>query len=280
MNKCICSICGTENEMHYQYCKNCGAKLQKSTDSPNYTQPQQQPQNQYNPYATVGQSPNNQYNPYVNQNNYNYAYGMTEIDGVKTDDLAAYIGPNNRKIINKFSKMELSNSKVSWCWPAALWGLLGPAGAAIWFVYRKMYKIAIILFAISVIISITVTVVSGEKDSVLDDTSVESGYSLLEEIPEIEEGVTQNSWRSKLASIIDNMACLVSVPLAGLFGMYAYKKHTINKIKNYNIINASERYHQIGLMAVGGTSVGLAVLAPFVSLFVEIMLDEVIYLFF
>ncbi len=276
MDKRICDVCGTENEMHYQYCKNCGTKLQKPTNNENQTQPPYQQNNVYtaSQYAKYGQ--------YANQADafFDQTYGITEIDGVKTEDLAAYIGPKNRNIINKFAKMELSNSKVSWCWPAALWGILGPAGVAVWFIYRKMYKLGIILLAISVMVSIAVTTVSGEKDSVFDDFSIAEEYAELEEIPEIEKGETHNSWRSKLAVIIDDMVVLASITLAGLFSMYAYKNHTINKINHYNIVNASERYRQIGLMAVGGTSVGMAVLAPFVCLFVEIMLDEVIYMFF
>lgn len=299
MNKYICDICRAENEMHYEYCKNCGNKLEKNANHEDRPQPENQP-------IKANSTPTS---PYTHSQHDNYSkgeqtsydqnktqepimqktYGITEIDGVKAEDLAAYIGPKNERIINKFSKMELTGSKVSWCWPASAWGLLGPIGVALWFMYRKMYKLGIIILAIGILLNTTATVIAGNGTSSITGfyTDIFGGYeepeeSVLEEIPEIEEGKKDNAYstfRADIAVIFKDTIMISSVILAGLFSMYAYKKHTIKKIKRYNIVNSTQMYHQLGLMSVGGTAVGMAILAFLLAVVVSITINDILFLF-
>ena len=298
MSKCICDVCKTENELDYEYCKNCGAKLnrEENNDSFNASTPQQDngAYTPVSPYTSNQQSghytAHNQYQNRLYERktalSFEKSYGITEIDGVKTEDLAAYIGPNNKKIINKFSRMELTGSKVSWCWPAALWGLLGLCGVAMWFIYRKMYKLGIILLAVGILLDGAIAYIGGSGINSFDNFVNEfftesysgSDVDVLEEIPEIEQGNSEKrKFRTSLALLLGDVVFLSGITFGGVFGMYIYKKHTIKKIKHYNLVNVSERYHQIGLMAVGGTSAGFAVLAFFVSGFVAEIFNRILF---
>lgn len=298
MNKRICEVCKTENEAHYEYCKNCGNKLGVIQEEQVYSGPViQQAKAQYTPVSPYASSQTNSAYTSKEQTNNQYkikapkirdTYGITEIDGVKTEDLAAYIGPNNNRIINKFAKMELSGSKASWCWPAALWGLLGLCGVAIWFIYRKMYKVGLILLAVSVLLDgvIAYVAVSGTNSfdsfvsEFLFEDSSNSEFGELEEIPEIENGNNANNdIAAKVALLLGDIVFLSGIAFGGIFGLYIYKNHTTKKIKRYNLFNTSQRYHQIGLMATGGTSAGFAVLAFLVSLFLSELLDRILFTF-
>lgn len=293
MNKCICDVCRTENEMHYEYCKNCGNKLKKNADTNVYSKPVTQTNNTaYTPisstaseqqsgvYSANGQSVYNQHK--TQESIIEQTYGITEIDGVKTEDLAAYIGPNSRRIISKFSKMELTGSKVSWCWPAAVWGILGPIGIAVWFIYRKMYKLGIILLAIGVLLSGLETFAEGFGPSRFEEFYSSSEEEYLEEIPELEPDYNENNYATVIADIaylLSSFIPIASIIFSGLFSVQAYKKHTIKKIKRYNLVNTTERYHQIGLMNVGGTAAGMAVLGILVAVFLSNTISEIIYIF-
>ena len=297
-NKRICEVCKTENEAHYEYCKNCGNKLGEIQKEKVYSEPViQKTQAQYTPVSPYASSQTNSAYTPKEQTNYQYeikapkikdTYGITEIDGVKTEDLAAYIGPNNNRIINKFAKMELSGSKASWCWPAALWGLLGLCGVAMWFIYRKMYKLGIILLALGVLLDGVIAYAGNGAINSFDnfvseflfEGSSNSEFGELEEIPEIENGNNvNNDIVTKVALLLGDIVFLSGIAFGGVFGLYIYKKHTAKKIKRYNLLNASQRYHQIGLMATGGTSAGFAVLAFLVSLFLSEFLDRILFTF-
>ena len=125
----ICSECGTENEEKFKFCKNCGKELE----------PQKFEQNDYNttsnnqPYGQYG------YNDFI----------IPETEGIPNEEVATFVGRKAGKIIPKFAKMQATNSKISWCWPVAILSyFFGPVGAAFWYLYRKMYKMATIFFAI------------------------------------------------------------------------------------------------------------------------------------
>lgn len=275
MDRCICDVCGTENEPHYEYCKNCGKKLlwQENKESVSQFVDTQSDTSNTPVFAYDSRPQENQ--------DFKFSQSAIEIDGVKTEDLAAYIGPNNERIIKKFCEMELSGSKTNWCWSAALWALFGPIGAAVWFIYRKMYKLGIIILVLGVVILGVLTAVRGDGTSsfenILKGSANQSG--LLEEIPEAEYENSSSKYstlRADIAYVAQNTIDLATVILSGLFSMYAYKKHTIKKIKCHSLGNMVERYHQLALMSIGGTSSGMAVLLFLVAIFLSKTINEII----
>ena len=266
MDKKICSECGVANENDYIYCKNCGAPLVKTeaepefignnaqsetksggdfdrgTDAGSYTPPYSAPN-----YAGAQYSPYNTYTSYA-------------IDGVPADDVAFFVGKKSAEIMPKFMKMEITRSKVSWCWPAAILGFIfGPLGAALWFFYRKMYKIALILIAMGTLLTFTTAALTY-------DTNSQSISNIFESITEGDEEAlldafgkigSEETALDLLASGLNNLASLAACVLSGLFGFYAYKNHCVKSIKKFMQNGIDQRYYRMGLASLGGVSGGM-----------------------
>ena len=158
--------------------------------------------------------------------------------------------------------MEISNSKVSWCWPVAILGFIfGPFGAAFWFFYRKMYKPAFVLSLIGAIVTIVATLMTGGINidftavmEALANGDVEAYTSALQSIS------PKDTMLSAIASIIENGANIMSCILCGLFGFYYYKKHCVEKIISYREMGTDIRFYKMGLASIGGVSGGMVVL--------------------
>lgn len=268
MNNIICHECGTENEPEYCYCKNCGAYLKSDIEKNN---------NQYNNSKNYN-SRFNQSGSNYSQNTYNQAVILDTIEGVPSEDMAAFVGKNFHKIMAKFTKMELTGSKASWCWPAAVLSfLLGPLGAAIWFFYRKMYKAAVIFMAIGVVTSATVGIIGGSiVDSAVLESAGESFYSgdYGAFYNDIEQALnSSDTLRSLAANAVDSAVNIATMIAAGVFGFYFYKRHCVNSINRYRNRQVDPRYYKIGLASIGGTSSGMAVLGVAILILVSNLLS-------
>lgn len=256
-NKNICSSCGTENEAEYKYCKNCGNELMVE-------EPEQKSE------TNTDSNTNTEYTSSKEPNFKRVPNGiiLDSISGIPSEEVALFIGKKGHDILPKFSKMELSNSKVSWCWPAAILGyLFGPLGAAFWFFYRKMYKPALILSVIGAVITVITTLMTGgieiDLDAIMDalvEGNMEAYASALEQVS------PKETVFSVVASIVENGASIISCVLGGLFGFYIYKNHCIEKITTYRAIQADKRYYKMGLAAIGGVSGGMAALGVFIMI--------------
>lgn len=280
-NNVICHECGTENEPQYVYCKNCGTLLKTETNK----QPQNQNNYNYN-YAADNttyqyqQSGKNGYNTTYNQN-----VVVESIEGVPTEDMVTFVGKKSHNIIPKFSKMELTGSKASWCWPAAILGyLFGPLGAAIWFFYRKMYKIALIFVAIGVVTGTAVSLVAGPTewvDNILDEGvsqqfaegNYDSFYGILEDVLQSPE-----TTRMYVANFISSLISIATMISAGIFGYYFYKCYAAKRINRYRLADVDPRYYRMGLASVGGTSAGMAVLGIVIMAFSEELFNLIVFL--
>ena len=266
MNNIICHECGTENEPQYIYCKNCGASLRPDTVK-NNTQ-----------YAQ-GQNYNSEYNVNnSNQSTYNRTVIPDTIDGVPTEDIVTFVGKKSFNILSIFTNIELTGSKVSWCWPAAVLGFLfGPLGAAIWFFYRKMYKAAVIFMAIGIVFSAAVGIIAGpitDKDFL--QGAVESYYS--GDYAGFYNGVgellrSEDAVRSIAASVLVSAVRIATMIVAGMFGFYFYKRHAVRSINRYRDMSVDPRYYKIGLASIGGTSSGMAVLGVAILILVPNLLS-------
>ena len=253
----ICSECGTENEQEYEYCKNCGSKLETAYNEDKDLN-----------YGSFNGKNAGTYNQNFSSSNSGYPY-IEEISGIKSDDVATFVGKKSSEILKKFSKMEICHSKLCWCWPVAVLGFLfGPIGAAIWFFYRKMYKIALILVAIGVVMSfVTGIVSSGNNEQILNKNPYEI-YEKYENddaytfdykgfLNEFGKNINKEAYISYTINLLVDTACLI---ITSLFAFYWYKKFVINKINAYRNSGYDMRYYQFGLMSIGGTSgVGTAV---------------------
>ena len=255
-NMNICPECKAENDENSEYCKNCGTRLKMSERESLY-------QN-YQAANSAGQS-------YAKN-----GFILPEIDGVPSDDAAAFIGKNSGKILTKFTKMQLAGSKTSWCWPAAILGyFFGLCGVGFWMVYRKMYKLGVILIVADVILATALFGIKGNSKSTpelyadsfakqlsdyaqnIDAARYDDDFdSFVFILPER----TSEQNRGDAVLIFDNFVSIAAVVIGGIYSLYAYKKYAVSKIKSYNISNCGDKYRQVGLMAVGGTAPGFAIL--------------------
>lgn len=239
MNK-ICKECMTENEQEYLYCKNCGNKLDKDAPKDEYKYAQG-----FNPAS------------------YNTPYGDTEVEGISTQELSLFIGKKAYDILPKFQKMELTNSKISWCWPVAILSFLfGPFGAALWFFYRKMYKNALIFSAIGAIVSIVVSLFNFEEYNAVFDTVMDALLSGNFEaaISSFQSLDTLETVFSVIANAFQGLIEIATTIFTGIFGYSLYKRHCLEKIRIYKNSQTDNRYYQFGIAAIGGVSSGMLVL--------------------
>lgn len=264
MDKKICSECGTENESDYIYCKNCGTLLTaaaKPAETENAETENRVPalefisQEKTEPQEVPTVQPNN------NTENSGYTPNAAPAaGGIPQEELALFIGKKSAVIMPKLIKMEITNSKVSWCWPAALLGFFfGPMGAALWFFYRKMYKTGALLAVIGAVVNIIVAALTfntASADYTLLYRSILSGdlQSVLNAFSSI--GST-STLLDVIADVISSAADLVTCILTGLFGYYMYKEHCIKAINNFRMNISDRRYYTMGLASVGGVSGGM-----------------------
>lgn len=286
MENKICSECGTENEAKYIYCKNCGAPLvlknekfqkqpenetaDKAAGAPEfngYSDANTQPENNTgaDSYGTAQEYGGNQ-SESSGGGNSGFAQGVYSaepsgaqygIDGIPAEDIAFFVGKKAGDILPKFTSMEFSGSKVSWCWPAALLGFFfGPMGAAIWFLYRKMYKIGALLLVLGAALTFFLAALSYNPSAVetddLFDAFTSGDVDLLDDLLISEETVL-----SRVADLIDMATGVACCILSGIFGFYAYKEHCVKAIRNYRMTGIDPRYYRIGLASVGGVSGGM-----------------------
>lgn len=287
MENKICSECGTENEAKYIYCKNCGSPLVlKNEDADkhpeNVTSEKTSNTQEFTGYSSEntqpvtdtaaasnisaqGQNVNTSESSGGSENS-GYTKGVYSaepsgaqygIDGIPAEDIAFFVGKKAGDILPKFTSMEFSGSKVSWCWPAALLGFFfGPMGSAIWFLYRKMYKIGALLLVLGAALTFFVAALSYNPSAVqtedLFDAFTSGDVDLLDDLLIGEETVL-----SRVADLIDMATGVACCILSGIFGFYAYKEHCVKAIRNYRMTGIDPRYYRIGLASVGGVSGGM-----------------------
>lgn len=186
-------------------------------------------------------------------------YGAYAIGGIPADEVAVFVGKKASEIMPKFIKSELSGSRTSWCWPTAILGFFfGPMGAALWFLYRKMYKIGALLLVIGAALTFFTAALSfnpsaADSQSILDAIIEGDSDRLLNEL-----------WNNApetvftcIANLIDGAASLAVCILTGLFGFNAYKEHCVQSIRNFRSTGIDPRYYRIGLASLGGVSGGM-----------------------
>lgn len=257
----FCVRCGTENDDKYTFCKKCGAVLENN----------------------AGPAPS--YNP--------QGYCANDFEGVSNEEMAAFTGKNAYKILNKFSRMQLANSKVSWCWPVAVLSFFfGLFGSAIWFFYRKMYKPALILVAAGLVLSATrVAIYYKDFSDVLNQTvyaaqefvedatgnDLNDAESIKQFSNRISKAILEaaSSARMRAASALSDIERFGSTVLLGMFAMYIYKKHAVKKIKGYRQQYGNSDYYKYGLSAIGGVSAGMAALGVIIMVFVSSIIQTV-----
>lgn len=238
-NNRVCPECDTPNEPEYTYCKNCGTPLPMGD----------------------GDQGNNNGGFYGNVPPPNY-YGapfVDEIDGIPTADMVRFVGSNSDKIVGKWSAMTASRSKVSWCWPVAvLMFFFDLAGAAFWFLYRRMYKVGILLLIASLLLSAVQfgAVLMPLEDFISDFVDITEDYVDTRDEAALDEAAEKLTEQTSFGSFLTalNIFSLIRwalLILLSMFSMNIYKNHAVQKIRSYG-----RQPNDMELLLSGGTSGG------------------------
>lgn len=227
----ICTECSTVNESDYKYCKNCGAAL------PLEQEEREEP---------------------INTNSY---YPSDTIEGISVENMTCFVGKNNEKIIPQFARMEMTQKKTSFCWPVfILTFLFGLCGAAFWFLYRRMYKLGVVLLLLSLLFTAGTTMftVDAMEGFIRDYFDVLENYTATADDMQLQEDMLEllSSEEMVAVSSISNLlnaARMALSILGGLFALHIYKKFAARKIKSFG-----RPLSDMELYLAGGTSGGAA----------------------
>lgn len=258
-----CKNCATVNDDRFSYCKNCGTPLDATEKTDNQAD--------------------------YKYNYYNYSNPVPpEIDGIPTEEIGVFVGGNRQKIIDKFSKMSITSSKLSWCWPAAILSFFfGFFGAAFWLFYRKMYKYGTIALTVGVLFLGLSTVITYHPTIDFFEHAANAFYELKGSTPDYESFLNMLSEalsyftatpQLMLSNFINEAATYSATIIYGLFGMYLYKKHTVKRITEYRAVNKDSDYYSYGIKAIGGTSAGMAVLTVIITIVLQNIISTIPFL--
>lgn len=289
-NTMNCKNCGKENPVGEPVCISCGERLYFSDSRIENQEKGQSESINNNPYDVNDshyENPYTQRNTSQESNNYNDNTNENVlIDGIPAEEIAEYVQANSHKYIPKFLQIERDpNRKISWNWAIFFIPLLyfifsysiSFIFTAVWFFYRKMYKIGFIVIALSLLLTAATTTKSDlmlveSMRTLLQDMasgkieySLEDGnnplYDILEENQE--NIAEQNTFMPMFNTIVSSAALSVLV----LFSNYWYKKKVKDSIlKIRNQAHDMNTYHML-LAQKGGVSVFMGIVAAFVIWF-------------
>lgn len=263
----ICPQCNTKNESEYIYCKNCGAQLKNVNYKRRNAPSQDESYNENKAYNARSFGGN--------------AVVTDTIGGIPYSEMAVFVGKKAYQIMPKFCKMEMTGSKISWCWPAAILSFIfGPLGAALWFFYRKMYKIAAVFVAVGIIMSCAFSVATLpfynmqlDKYSNEDIDLQEASDDVLDIFGQIYDNL---DYRFYIAVISEHFLNIATFLLSGLFGYYFYMRYAVKRILQYRTSAVDARYYKFGLASIGGTSGVMLLLGILIMFFSENIIQLII----
>ena len=242
----ICPSCGTANKPDFSFCKNCGARL--------YSQPRTNSSDSRTP-------------AYIPKE-YQKSVPDYESGNISSEEMSAFIGESSNVYLSKFSAMKSRAGKISWLWPVFFLTLLfGIFGAALWAFYRKMYKPAFILLAISILVfginfhyGVMLPVKAAAADGFflrLADVANLSSEQFIE---------TFAKYFSNVSTPFDTALSLLKYAVIILCSMFAcplYERFAVKRISKIKSQNPAVSVEQ--LKKAGGTSAGSAVAVGVIS---------------
>lgn len=247
----FCIKCGTENKQEYTFCKNCGAVLPDLQEN-------------YTPHGNIKTEEDNTQDE--------------KIFGIAKKHLKRFVDKNNEKILSRFSGLELADSAVSWCWPAAILGFFfGFFGVSFWFFYRKMYKPAVSLVLIGTVFYIAqaffayqrIELILPQLSALFNSNIFETGnYKLL--ISFIENSVSTATVGINFANIFADTEKSLAIIFGGLFGLTLYKNHVIKKVTDILKKRADAEGIFIDLESQGGVNGGMAFLGVIIMIIIAL----------
>ena len=283
MNNKFCHNCGAQNKAENAFCHNCGARQLSAQNNINGVYGQVAPQYYtntpvYGGYVVIPQQP-----IYVQPQIVEIPQQEVNIDGITEIELYAYIG--SQSLTNKIASMQQLNSKISWCWPVSVLSFfLGFFGAAFWFLYRRMYKLAIIFMILGLIFQTVSTVVATYyyepqvTVQTVDGTNEEFKETYSSDVEEASTAST-NSYQ-QLWTAVEFLIMIGLTVFSGLFAINVYKNHCVKKIKKFKEVHFDSKYYYQGLAVMGGAADSLVVFAVIGYIFIANIINVICHAIF
>ena len=152
-----------------------------------------------------------------------------------------YIKRNVEKYLEKFKKMHIKDSKISWNWCAFLF-------FEFWFAYRKMYGAAVIVWAVPYVIGAAIGLALGLTDIALESVTI-------------------------IINIASVVVGLVVMLIVGMLGDHFYEKKVDKLVaKGDAAVSEDELQQVVKKGGVSGIALAIAIVLSFAfSLFLELI---------
>ncbi len=242
-----CPRCGAANPEDGIFCSHCGFRLGQSPQS---DPSRGAPYSQRGPFGG-GFPPFGAYgDPYGGAN------PDDELDGVKIQDLSQFVGGNSTYFLTNFVRMKQSGRPITFNFSALFFGWK-------YLLYRKMYGLALLVFACSTLLGIPSAI------CLYQDLAVASGL-MADYSAQFESLLFAAQICSILSTILSMALCL--------FCNWLYYRHCIRKIKKIqgNVYISTQEY-SAALVKKGRTNLlVIGLLMMFYVVFCMLMLPILI----
>lgn len=206
----LCPICQTYNPRDGIFCQMCGAPLKSDIKPPKNKGPYQQGGDPFIRSAANGSGAVHiVFNPYggLNPND--------TIDDVTVKEVAAYVGPSSGYYLPRFKQLSEGKSSFCWSWSGCFCNF-------IYFLYRKVYPVAVIAFLLLAVAMVPTFIASFKLAELMMDPSFTQ--SVLLDLP------ADITYWLNLETYF-RFGILFMAVVFGFFSTRIYKHHVIKKIK-------------------------------------------------
>jgi len=231
----VCPDCGTQLAAGTLFCENCGKPVNRQQPSQAYTTP------------GGGRIEVHTIPPYGM--GFNSPALAGEIDEVPVKDIAAYIGPNAHYYLQKFRKLEKNKKAITINFTAFFF-------RPIWFLYRKMWKMAIFAAIVNFVTSAPAALTIAVSEGMLASSYLFPGIETLASVGFI------------LNTIANFIFAILAVPM--------YKKNVIESLKKMRAESGADNnlYYTKLISQRGPSKIGTVVIFFFSLYFIFIMLFQ------
>lgn len=230
-----CPDCGAVMPEGTLFCENCGKSLNRQTEAEKSFNNSQMPNVQV--FGVPGMMGMSISNEDMRARAEKELAG--DFDGVPYKDMAVYIGPNAQYYIYKFKKMAENPKYKPFNWTACLF-------TPLWFLFRKMWKMALITAAINFITSVPALIIMGVDMGVFSSALMFTGIETAADVMSV-----------------------ISIAASVAFGYMAvpmYRKDTIKRLKKLKEEAGGniETYYRNVMRQAGPSKIGMVCVALFV----------------
>ncbi len=278
-----CPQCGTENKSESKFCKKCGTDISQAALEVNVTSEMVDGQNisaNEQPATAVPEVEPVTVAPTITPVS-QLAADPDYIKDIKKSSIAEYMGQSSEKLYNKYIKY--CDNRSVWNWPVFFFSLIGVP--FVWFFYRKMYKVGLVVLAIWFALTFSTSLMGMlALKSVSDPIAsfADTSFNIIENEMRVAQGVNKQNSNTKtvdrelnktIEAVLTDAEVIVYLVLSFLLSVaqivfifvlptkanryyYAKMENDLRRLQNANATDAEIR-------AAGGVNVTAAVVSGF-----------------